>query len=77
MFNVFINDLGEGMEHTLSVFADDAKLGGPADAPGGCAAIQGDLEKLESWAEGGLMQFSRGQRRGLHLGRNSPLHQYN
>lgn len=42
MFKLFINNLNEGMEWTLSKFA-------VADTPGGWAAIQHDLEKLENW----------------------------
>ena len=46
LFN--FSDPDEGMESILSKFVDDTKLGGVADTPEGCAAIQQDTDTLES-----------------------------
>ena len=41
-----------------------------------CAAIQQDLNRLESWAERNLMRFNQMKCGVLNLGRNNHMHQY-
>ncbi|KAJ7417734.1 hypothetical protein BTVI_31662 [Pitangus sulphuratus] len=65
LFNLFINNLDEEIESTLSKFADDTEL--KADTPKGCAATQQDLDSLETWAERNLLRLNRGKCTVLHL----------
>lgn len=77
LFNICVYDLAIDWCASL-LKSDHTKLrrGGTGDLAEGCAAIQRDLNSLERWAGGNLLQFNKEKCRVFHQERNNPRQQH-
>ena len=72
LFLIYINDMMNGTENNITLYADDSKLFGPANQQ----SLQRDLHKIQMWAQDWLLEFNTSKCSVLHFGSNNLRHQY-
>ncbi|GAB0203642.1 mitochondrial enolase superfamily member 1 [Grus japonensis] len=76
LFNIFVDDMDNGIKCTLSKFANETKLCGVVDTLEGRDDIQRDLDRLERWVRVNRMKFNKAKCKVLHVGQHNPKHDY-
>ncbi|CAM4581149.1 unnamed protein product [Lepidochelys kempii] len=76
LFNIFINDLGKGVNGEVAKFADDIKLLKTVKSQADCEEFQGDLTKLGVWATKWQMKFNVDKCKVMHIGKHHPNYIY-
>ena len=77
LFNIFINNLDEGVNATILLkFADDTKVGQHITSWCDNAQLQLNLDRLCTWADMWGMRFNIEKCHILHLGHTNPRHIY-
>ena len=76
LFNIFVNYINDGIECTLSNFADVTRPSGALNMKEGRYGTQRGLNKLTRWAHVKLMRLNKAKRKLLHLGCGNPKYIY-
>ena len=71
-FNVCIGDLDEGIESSISTFADDTKLGVSVDLLEGRRALHRALDRLDPGTKSNKVRFNKSKCQVLHFGHKNP-----
>merc|ERR1712105_305169 len=57
LFVIYINDLPDGINSSVKMYADDTKLYNKSNSAVACETLQRDLNKLQDWSDKWLLKF--------------------
>ena len=70
MFQVYINDMAEGLSSYINLFADDAKLLRIIKSHEDCKELQRDIDKIHEWSQRWKLEFNAKKCRVLEIGKS-------
>ena len=70
MFAIYINDLPQGVNSYMSLFADDAKIQRKVEKKEDCEALKQDLNKIYAWCDKWQMEFNTKKCSVMHFGKS-------
>ena len=56
-FGIYVNDIVEGIDSHINLFADDAKLIRRVECEDDCKKLQEDLKRIVQWSRTWKMEF--------------------
>lgn len=70
MFSIFVNDLENGIDSTVTRFGNGTKLGSEVERTDGKVILERDLDRLEEWAS---KKINTKKCKVLHLTQNKQI----
>ena len=70
MFQVYINDMAEGLSSYINLFADDAKLLKIIKSQDDCKVLQADIDKIHDWSIRWKLEFNAKKCHVLEMGKS-------
>ena len=76
LFLFYINDLVDGLECPILLFADDAKIYKEIKCQEDVEMLRRDMQKIENWSKKWLLTFNEEKCATMHIGTNNPKERY-
>ena len=76
LFLFYINDLVDGLECPILLFADDAKIYKELRTPDDVEALARDMKRIQEWSEKWLLSFNEDKCATMHIGLHNQQHDY-
>ena len=69
MFQIYINDMTEGLNSYINLFADDAKLMKIIKNQGDCEELQRDIDQIYEWSKQRKLEFNTKKCHVMEMGK--------